>query len=346
MNKLKALEYFIASLRGRAASPGAAAGRQRARSAEDGRRAGSAVGSRFSGAAPAGVRPTAGGSSASTVAGRCWPSWRSSARSARCCGDRPKRRGYRWRWPLPSAAGAPLLLPALPPFMRCTPRWTSFRTVSRLGVMTMTADVLLLHGWPRCPGLRAPPAGRHAQPDHGLARRTGPSTACPGTPSRLARSPTCRCATRRASCWTCGSSAAAAGRCRCRCTAGSPAMRAGGAGSRDTRPRRRPFAELTTRDPVQSGRLVPVLLDWEVRAARRSTLLYKGSAPDPCGCACSSTSRCSCLRQARPRRGTGAKGAADQPAWRVRGYGRTSASCGWAGARQGGRAAGPSHRTR
>lgn len=38
------------------------------------------------------------------------------------------------------------------------------------------------------------------------------------------------------------------------------------------------FTELTTRDQVQAGRLVPVLREWDVLGGPPTNLLYKGSA--------------------------------------------------------------------
>ena len=87
------------------------------------------------------------------------------------------------------------------------------------------------------------------------------------------------------------------------------------------------FTELTTRDHVQSGRLVPVLRDWEVQGGPPINLLYKGSARRTPRARVFIDYLVQCLRDVE---GTvdpaSARPSTDRPAWHVRGYGRASAT--------------------
>lgn len=87
------------------------------------------------------------------------------------------------------------------------------------------------------------------------------------------------------------------------------------------------FTELTTRDHVQSGRLVPVLLDWEVQGGPPVNLVYKASARRTPRLRAFIDYALQCLRDLEhPEEGLGARTSPDRPAWHLRGYGRASAT--------------------
>lgn len=87
------------------------------------------------------------------------------------------------------------------------------------------------------------------------------------------------------------------------------------------------FTELTTRDHVQSGRLVPVLLDWVVQGGPPVNLLYKGSARQvPCLRAFVDYAL-QCLHEMDTQDDAlGVRASTDRPVWHVRGYSRASAT--------------------
>ena len=87
------------------------------------------------------------------------------------------------------------------------------------------------------------------------------------------------------------------------------------------------FSELTTREHLQAGRLVPVLLEWEVQGGPPVNLLFKGSARRSPRLRAFIDFALQCLRDlehADDRQG--ARASPDRPAWHVRGYGRASAT--------------------
>jgi DNA-binding transcriptional LysR family regulator len=87
------------------------------------------------------------------------------------------------------------------------------------------------------------------------------------------------------------------------------------------------FTELTTRDHVQSGRLVPVLLDWEVQGGPPVNLLFKGSARRTPRLRAFVDFALQCMRDMEtPGNTRGASVSTDRPAWHLRGYGRASAT--------------------
>lgn len=224
-----------------------------------------------------------------------------------------------------------VLLPALPRFHALFPEVeVDFRSVNRIGdADATTADVLLLHGWPEVPAdyvhrnLGGARTLIMAAPDHWAANGV------PQHPSDLAR-------------YTCLLMRNPAGilldlwefsrdgekvQVPVRGWLSSNAREAvldlviGGHGVGR-------FTELTTRDHVQSGRLVPALRDWEVQGGPPMNLLYKGSARR--------TPRVrvfidylmqQCLRDAEaPIEAAAGRVSTDRPAWHVRGYGRASAT--------------------
>lgn len=87
------------------------------------------------------------------------------------------------------------------------------------------------------------------------------------------------------------------------------------------------FTELTTRGHVQSGRLVPVLLDWEVQGGPPINLLFKGSARRTLRLRAFVDYALECVRELQSSDSELAiRPAAARPTWHVRGYGRASAA--------------------
>lgn len=87
------------------------------------------------------------------------------------------------------------------------------------------------------------------------------------------------------------------------------------------------FTELTTREHVRSGRLVPALLDWEVQGGPPVNLLYKGRARQLPRLRVFIDHALQCLREMEePGDAPAARASPDRPAWHVRGYGRASAT--------------------
>lgn len=87
------------------------------------------------------------------------------------------------------------------------------------------------------------------------------------------------------------------------------------------------FTELTTRQHVQSGRLIPVLLEWEVLGGPPVNLLYRGSARQTLRVRAFIDFAMQCLRDLEPTdRPPKASPSTDLPAWHLHGYGRASAT--------------------
>lgn len=222
-----------------------------------------------------------------------------------------------------------VLLPALPRFHVLHPEVEiDFRTVNRLSdADALTADVLLLHGWPEVPPdyvhrqlgasrslVMASPAywAQHGVPQH---------------PTELARY-TCLPMRNPAGIlldlWE-FQRAAEVVQVPVRGWFTSNAREAvldlvvsgHGVGR---------FTDLTTREQVQSGRLVPVLLDWEVQGGPPVNLLFKGSARRTLRLRVFIDFALQCLRDMGAGENTMGKAATARPAWHVRGYGRASAT--------------------
>lgn len=223
-----------------------------------------------------------------------------------------------------------VLLPALPRFHALHPEVEiDFRTVHRLGdADALVADVLLLHGWPEVPAdyVHLPLGGARtlvmASPTHWALQGV------PQHPSDLAG-------------YTCLLMRSPAGilldlwefkrvdevvQVPVRGWFTSNAREAvldlviGGHGVGR-------FTESTTREQIRSGRLVPVLLDWEVQGGPPVNLLFKGSARRSLRVRAFIDFALECVRNAEPGHNVMvARAPIDRPAWHVRGYGRASAT--------------------
>lgn len=223
-----------------------------------------------------------------------------------------------------------VLLPALPRFHALYPEIdVDFRTVNRLSdADAAPADVLLLHGWPEVPPdyvHRALGGARTlitAAPEHWALHGV------PQHPAELAR-------------FTCLLMRNPAGivldlwefrrdgemvQVPVRGWLSSNAREAvldlviGGHGVGR-------FTELTTRDHVKSGRLVPVLVDWDVQGGPPVNLLYKGSARRTPRLRAFIDYALQCLRDLDAGDDVmAARGPIDRPAWHLRGIGRASAA--------------------
>jgi hypothetical protein len=89
------------------------------------------------------------------------------------------------------------------------------------------------------------------------------------------------------------------------------------------------FTALTTREhPNKSGRLVPVLPDWEVQGGPPVNLLFKGSARRTPRLRDFTDFAIQCLRDMDAHGGVAGMHpvATERPAWHVRGFGRASAT--------------------
>lgn len=223
-----------------------------------------------------------------------------------------------------------VLLPALPRFHALYPDIEiDFRTVHRIGdADAATADVLLLHGWPEVPAdyvhrkLGSTRSLIMAAPDHWAAHGV------PTHPSDLAQ-------------YTCMVMRNPAGILldlweftRARENAQVPVrgwfssnareavldivIRGHGVGR---------FTALTTREHVQSGRLVPVLLDWEVQGGPPVNLVFKSTGRRSPRLRAFIEFATACLRELMAD-GSATTGLSslDRPAWHRRGYGRASAT--------------------
>jgi DNA-binding transcriptional LysR family regulator len=223
-----------------------------------------------------------------------------------------------------------VLLPALPRFHALHPEVEiDFRTVNRLGdADALTADVLLLHGWPEVPpdyvhrqlgGTRslimASPAhwALHGVPQHPseLANHCCLPMRNPAgilldlwefqRGDELVQVPVRGWFTSNA-----------------REAVLDLVLDGHGVGR---------FAQLTTRGHVQSGRLIPVLLDWEVQGGPPVNLLFKGGTRRSLALRAFIDFAMQCLRDLdATANAMDAKAAADRPAWHQRGYGRASAT--------------------
>jgi len=223
-----------------------------------------------------------------------------------------------------------ILLPALPRFNALYPDIEfDLRTVSRIGDEdAVTADVLLLQGWPEVPPdyvHRDLGSGRTlimAAPDywraHGMP--THPSDLAKHT-CLLLRNPagilldlwefkrdaeTCQVQVRG---WMSSNS---------RPAILDLVMAGHGAGR---------FTELTTRTYVQAGHLVPVLNDWSVQGGPPFNLIYKGSARRSPKIRAFIDFALMCFNDLNGLAvSTSPKELSQLPAWHRRGYGRASAT--------------------
>ncbi|MEJ6001086.1 LysR substrate-binding domain-containing protein [Paucibacter soli] len=223
-----------------------------------------------------------------------------------------------------------VLLPALPRFHAMHPEVEiDFRAVNRIGdIDALSADVLLLHGWPEVPAdyvhrklggarslIMAAPEhwALHGVPQH--------PSALAGYTCLLMRNPAGilldlwefkrgeQMVQVQARGWMSSNAREAT----------LDLVLAGHGVGR--------FAELTTREHVQSGRLVPVLLDWEVQGGPPVNLLFKGSARRTPRLRAFVDFTLQCLRDLQVQSEPGLPAAAtERPAWHVRGYGRASAT--------------------
>jgi LysR family transcriptional regulator, regulator for bpeEF and oprC len=223
-----------------------------------------------------------------------------------------------------------VLLPTLPRFHALYPEVEiDFRIVNRIGdADAATADVLLLHGWPEVPAdfvhrkLGGARSLIMAAPNHWAVN------GLPQHPSDLSRY-TCLVMRNPAGIlldlWEFtreGTSVQVPVRGWMSSNAREAVLDLVIGGHGVGR-----FTELTTREHVQSGRLVPVLLEWEVQGGPPVNLLYRGSARRTPRMRAFIEHAVQCLRDmevsddAMP-----VSGATDRPTWHMRGYGRASAT--------------------
>jgi DNA-binding transcriptional LysR family regulator len=223
-----------------------------------------------------------------------------------------------------------ILLPALPRFHALFPDIEiDFRTVNRLGdADAQSADVLLLHGWPEVPSdyvHRKLDGGRSfimAAPDywatHGI----------PQHPSELAGH-TCLLMRNPAGIlldlWEFkrdGETIQVPVRGWMSSNAREAALDLVVGGHGVAR-----FTELTTRGPLQAGRLVPVLREWEVQGGPPLNLIYKGSARRTPRMRVFIDFAMQCLGDLDVQASAVLPHtASERPAWHQRGYGRASAT--------------------
>jgi DNA-binding transcriptional LysR family regulator len=223
-----------------------------------------------------------------------------------------------------------LLLPALARFHALHPEVEiDFRTVNRItDADAVTADVLLLHGWPEVPPdyVHRPLGGTRsiitAAPTYWATRGV------PQHPTDLARH-TCLLMRNPAGIlldlWEFARDGETV-QVPVRGWMSSNAREAvldlviGGHGVGR-------FTELTTRAHLEAGRLVPVLHDWEVLGGPPVNLLFKGSARRLPRLRVFVEFVEQCLReQASADESVLPRGRLDRPGWHVRGYGRASAT--------------------
>lgn len=220
-----------------------------------------------------------------------------------------------------------VLLPALPRFHALYPDIEiDFRAVNRIGdIDAQSADVLLLHGWPEVPPdyvhrrLGGDRSLIMAAPEHWAAR------GIPQHPSELTGH-TCLLMRNPVGIlldlWEFKRGQETV-QVKVKGWMSSNAREAtldlvlGGHGVGR-------FTELTTRDPIRAGRLVPVLLDWEVQGGPPVNLLFKGNARRTPRLRAFIDFTLQCLRDMDVR-GDGLSGS-ERPAWHRRGYGRASAT--------------------
>lgn len=223
-----------------------------------------------------------------------------------------------------------VLLPELPRFHALFPDIEiDFRTVNRISdADALTADVLLLHGWPEVPsdyvhrklggGLLLILAAPDYWATHGVPKH--PSELA-GHTCLLMRNPagilldlwefkrdgqTLQVSVRG---WMSSNAREA-----------TLDLVVGGHGVGR-------FTELTTRGPVQAGRLVPALQDWEVQGGPPINLLYKGSARQSPRIRVFIDFALKCLSEMEVHSvAVLPQAALERPAWHQRGYGRASAT--------------------
>lgn len=223
-----------------------------------------------------------------------------------------------------------VLLPALPRFHALYPDIEiDFRTVHRItDADATTADVLLLHGWPEVPPdyvhrkLGGARSLIMAAPDYWA------SHGVPRQPADLARH---ACLMMRnpagilLDLWEfkrAGDTVQVPVRGWLSSNAREAVMDLVLAGHGVGR-----FSEITTRDHVQTGRLVPVLLDWEVQGGPPMNLLFKGNARRSPRLRVFIDYALQCVRELEAEGDpTSPRVSTDRPAWHVRGYGRASAT--------------------
>ena len=331
MNKLKAIEYFIASCE--EGSFARAAQRlevsvpavQKLVSALEG-----SIGFSLLERGARGVRPTPGGSE---YLDRCRPlvaEIEDLGQTERALRDTSERASGTLAVAAHPQLAHPVLLPALPRFHALHPEVNiDFRTVNRLGdADALSADVLLLHGWPEVP------------PDYVHRQLGGTRTMIMASPAYWAQHgvPKHPSDLPRYSCLPLRSPAGILldlwefqrGRemlqvpvrgwfsSNAREAVLDLVISGHGIGR---------FTELTTRDHVQSGRLVPVLLDWEVQGGPPVNLLFKGNLRRTLRLRAFIDFALQCLRDMDSGEDKfGGKAPAERPAWHVRGYGRASAT--------------------
>jgi len=223
-----------------------------------------------------------------------------------------------------------ILLPALPRFHALYPDIEiDFRSVNRISdADALTADVLLLHGWPE-----VPPDYVHRKLGGGLslimaAPDYWAKNGVPKHPSELSghtcilmRNPagilldlwefkrdteTVQVPVRG---WMSSNAREATL---------DLVLRGHGVGR---------FTEMTTRGPVQAGRLVPTLLDWQVQGGPPVNLLFRGSARRRPRTRVFIDFALKCLSDMDEQAASFLPNTgAERPAWHQRGYGRASAT--------------------
>jgi DNA-binding transcriptional LysR family regulator len=224
-----------------------------------------------------------------------------------------------------------VLLPALPRFHALYPDIEiDFRAVNRISdIDAQSADVLLLHGWPEVPPdyvhrkLGGARSLIMAAPEHWAMHGV------PGHPSELSG-------------YTCLLMRNPAGILLdlWEFRRGDEAVQVPVRGWLSSNAREATldlvlgghgvgrFTELTTREHVLTGRLVPVLRNWEVQGGPPVNLLYKGDARRTPGLRAFVDFALACLSDlgVRGEGDAGKQPAGERPAWHVRGYGRASAT--------------------
>lgn len=223
-----------------------------------------------------------------------------------------------------------ILLPALPRFHALYPDIEiDLRTVNRIGDGdAQSADVLLLHGWPEVPAdmVHRTLGGGHshivAAPDYWASR------GIPVHPSELAQH-TCLLMRNPAGIlldlWefkrdTENVQVPVRGWMSSNAREATLDLVLGGHGVGR-------FTELTTRGLVQSGRLVPVLRDWEVQGGPPINLLYTATARQAPRVRAFIEFVLACLKDMDTGpAATPIYGGSERPAWHQRGYGRASAT--------------------
>ena len=223
-----------------------------------------------------------------------------------------------------------VLLPALPRFHALHPEVEiDFRTVNRIGdADATTADVLLLHGWPEIPPdyvhrkFGATLSMIMAAPDYWVAHGV------PAHPSDLGGH-TCLPMRNPAGIlldlweFTRGGEKVQVPvrgwfSSNAREAVLDLVLRGHGVGR---------FSELTTREHARAGRLVPVLLEWHVEGGPPVNLLFRGSARRSPRLRAFITFAEQCLVELNPAHGRLApRSSHDRPAWHRSGYGRASAT--------------------